>query len=58
MELKIADSGDVVSHDVYFALLHNRAKLLTIRWGRGWKGAGRSAGAASVPGMEAQLRLQ
>jgi exoribonuclease-2 len=59
IELRIAGSGDVVCHDVFRALLHNRAKLAYNSVGAWLEGRGPIPPAiASVPGMEAQLRLQ
>jgi VacB/RNase II family 3'-5' exoribonuclease len=59
IELHILDSGEVKSHDVYPAWLHNRAKLAYSSTGAWLEGRGPIPSAvASVPGMEAQLRLQ
>jgi VacB/RNase II family 3'-5' exoribonuclease len=59
IELRIANAGDVVCHDVFCALLHNRAKLAYNSVGAWLEGRGPIPPAiASVPGMEAQLRLQ
>jgi VacB/RNase II family 3'-5' exoribonuclease len=59
IELRIQDSGDVDSHEVYPALLRNRAKLAYSSTGAWLEGrAPIPPAVASVPGMEAQLRLQ
>lgn len=59
IELHIRDSGEVTCHDVYPALLHNYAKLAYSSTGAWLEGHGPMPDAiASVPGMEAQLRLQ
>jgi exoribonuclease-2 len=59
IELRIQDSGDVDSHDVYPALLRNGAKLAYSSTGAWLEGRRPIPPAiASVPGMEAQLRLQ
>ncbi len=59
IELHILDSGDVKARDVYPAWLHNRAKLAYSSTGAWLEGRGPiSPAVASVPGMEAQLRLQ
>ena len=52
-------SGEVVCHDVYCALLRNHAKLAYNSVGAWLEGRGAIPQAAAiVPGMEAQLRLQ
>ena len=59
IELHILDSGDVKAHDVYPAWLRNRAKLAYSSTGAWLEGrAPIPPAVASVPGMEAQLRLQ
>jgi exoribonuclease-2 len=60
VELQIApDSGEVVCHDAYCALLRNHAKLAYSSVGAWLEGRGQiPQAAASVAGMEAQLRLQ
>jgi exoribonuclease-2 len=59
IEMRILDSGEVKSHDVYPAWLHNRAKLAYSSTGAWLEGRGPIPPAiAAVPGMEAQLRLQ
>lgn len=59
IELRIQDSGDVDSHEVYPARLRNRAKLAYSSTGAWLEGrAPMPPAIASVPGMEAQLRLQ
>ena len=59
IELRLAASGEVVAHEAYPAWLHNRAKLAYSSTGAWLEGRGPSPTAvASVPGMEAQLRLQ
>jgi VacB/RNase II family 3'-5' exoribonuclease len=59
IELHILDSGEVKNHDVYPAWLRNRAKLAYSSTGAWLEGRGPIPSAvASVPGMEAQLRLQ
>ena len=59
IELHILDSGDVKAHDVYPAWLRNGAKLAYSSTGAWLEGQGPIPSAiASVPGMEAQLRLQ
>ena len=60
VELRIEPkSGDVVCHDVYCALLRNYAKLAYNSVGAWLEGrAAIPQAAATVPGMEAQLRLQ
>lgn len=59
IELRIADAGNVVCHDVFFALLQNRAKLAYNSVGAWLEGRGPIPQVvASVPGMEAQLKLQ
>jgi VacB/RNase II family 3'-5' exoribonuclease len=59
IELRVLASGEVKSHDVYAALLNNRAKLAYSSTGAWLEGRGPvPAAVAAVPGMEAQLRLQ
>jgi VacB/RNase II family 3'-5' exoribonuclease len=59
IELRIQESGEVDSQEVYPALLRNRAKLAYSSTGAWLEGRGPMPPAvASVPGMEAQLRLQ
>jgi exoribonuclease-2 len=59
IELHILDSGDVTGRDVYPAWLRNRAKLAYSSTGAWLEGrAPIPLAVASVPGMEAQLRLQ
>lgn len=59
IELRVLDSGEVKSHDVYPAWLRNRAKLAYSSTGAWLEGHGPIPPAiAAVPGMDAQLRLQ
>jgi VacB/RNase II family 3'-5' exoribonuclease len=59
IELRIQDSGEVTCHDAFRARLRNRAKLAYSSTGAWLEGGGPiPAPVASVPGMEAQLRLQ
>ncbi len=59
IELHVLDSGEVTARDVYPAWLRNRAKLAYSSTGAWLEGHGPIPHAvASVPGMEAQLRLQ
>src|SRR5262249_25537130 len=59
IELRVRDSGEVDCHDFYPAWLHNKAKLAYNSTGAWLEGRGpMPPAAASVPGMEAQLRLQ
>ena len=59
IELHVQDSGEVDHHDVYLALIRNRAKLAYPSTGAWLEGRGPMPQAiANVPGMEAQLRLQ
>jgi exoribonuclease-2 len=59
IELHVLASGEVAGHDVYPALLNNRAKLAYSSTGAWLEGRGPLPPAvAAVPGMEAQLRLQ
>jgi VacB/RNase II family 3'-5' exoribonuclease len=59
VELRVQASGDVDCHDVYPALLRNRAKLAYGSTGAWLEGKGPMPPAiAAVSGMEAQLRLQ
>ena len=58
-ELHVLTSGEVISHDVYPAWVHNFAKLAYNSTGAWLEGAGPIPPAiAAAPGMEAQLRLQ
>ncbi len=58
-ELCIQENGEVVCHEAYRALIHNRAKLAYSSTGAWLEGRGPIPPAvARVPGMEAQLRLQ
>jgi VacB/RNase II family 3'-5' exoribonuclease len=59
IELHLLYSGDVDGHEVYPARLRNRAKLAYSSTGAWLEGrAPMPPAVASVPGMEAQLRLQ
>ena len=59
IELRVAESGDVLHHDAYPAWLRNCAKLAYSSTGAWLEGKGPiPAAIAAVPGMEAQLRLQ
>ncbi len=59
IELRIVGTGEVTCHDVYPAVLQNRAKLAYASTGAWLEGRGPiPPAAARVPGMEAQLRLQ
>lgn len=59
IELHVMDTGEVVCHDVYRAVLRNRAKLAYSSVGAWLEGRGPIPPAISnVPGMETQLRLQ
>ena len=59
IEMHVLSSGDVDCHEVYPALIHNRAKLAYHSTGAWLEGRGPIPPAiAGVPGMEAQLRLQ
>ncbi|HWF19474.1 MAG TPA: RNB domain-containing ribonuclease [Verrucomicrobiae bacterium] len=59
IELHVKDSGEVACHDVYPALLRNRAKLAYNSTGAWLEGRGpMPEPIARVQGMEAQLRLQ
>jgi VacB/RNase II family 3'-5' exoribonuclease len=59
IELHVLDSGEVKSHDIYPAWLRNSAKLAYSSTGAWLEGHGPIPPAiASVPGMEAQIRLQ
>lgn len=59
IELHVMDSGDVDCHDIYRALIRNRAKLAYHSSGAWMEGRGPIPPAiAAVPGMEPQLRLQ
>jgi exoribonuclease-2 len=59
MELRILESGEVPSAEVYPAWLRNRAKLAYSSTGAWLEGRGAMPPAiADTPGLEAQLRLQ
>jgi exoribonuclease-2 len=59
IEVLLAANGDVACHDVYPALICNRAKLAYSSVGAWLEGTGPlPEAAARVPGMDAQLRLQ
>src|SRR5712671_745545 len=59
IEMHVQDSGEVNCHDLYPAWMHNRAKLAYSSTGAWLEGRGPiPAAVGSVPGMEAQLRLQ
>ena len=59
IELNVFTSGEVGQHDVYPALVKNRAKLAYSSTGAWLEGRGPIPSAiAAVPGMEAQLRSQ
>jgi exoribonuclease-2 len=59
IELRLLDSGDVDGYEVYPARLRNRAKLAYSSTGAWLEGrAPMPPAVASVPGAEAQLRLQ
>jgi exoribonuclease-2 len=59
IELHVLASGEVTGHEVYPAWLRNRAKLAYSSTGAWLEGRGPVPPAvATVPGMEAQLRLQ
>lgn len=59
IELHVLPSGEVTSHDIYPAWLHNYAKLAYNATGAWLEGTGPiPAAIAAVQGMEAQLRLQ
>jgi exoribonuclease-2 len=59
IELHVADSGEVNCHDVYPAVLRNRAKLAYSSVGAWLEGRGSMPQTvAATPGLEAQLRLQ
>jgi exoribonuclease-2 len=59
IELHIRDSGAVDCHDAYPAWIRNRAKLTYSTVGAWLEGRGSMPPAVvSVPGMEAQIRLQ
>lgn len=59
IEMHIRSSGEVICHDIYAAMLRNRAKLAYISTGAWLEGRGpMPPPIAAVPGMEAQLRLQ
>lgn len=59
IELHITGSGEVICHDVFPAVLRNRAKLAYGSTGAWLEGRGPIPPAVvTVPGMEVQLRLQ
>jgi exoribonuclease II len=59
IELHVLASGDVDCHDVYLALIRNRAKLAYHSTGAWLEGRGPMPTAIAIaPGMEDQLRLQ
>jgi exoribonuclease-2 len=59
IELHVADSGEVTCHDVYPALLRNRAKLAYSSTGAWLEGRGpMPQTVAATSGLEVQLRLQ
>lgn len=59
IELNVHTSGEVSHYDVYPALVKNRAKLAYSSTGAWLEGRGPMPSAVgSVPGMEAQLRMQ
>jgi exoribonuclease-2 len=59
IELRVLDSGEVTGHEIYPAWVRNRAKLAYNSTGAWLEARGPMPPAiASVPGMEAQLRLQ
>jgi len=59
IELHVADSGDVIRHDVYSAWVRNRAKLAYPSIGAWLEGRGPAPGLVSqVTGLEQQLKLQ
>ncbi|PWU15825.1 MAG: exoribonuclease II [Verrucomicrobia bacterium] len=59
IEVRINDSGEAIGHEIYPALLHNKAKLAYSSTGAWLEGRGPMPEAiANVPGMEQQLRLQ
>lgn len=59
VELHVLESGEVLNHSVYPALVRNRAKLAYSSTGAWLEGRGPLPPAISaVTGMEAQLRLQ
>lgn len=59
IELQVLPSGEVSRHDVYPALIRNRAKLAYSSVGAWLEGRGPLPdAAAAVPGMDAQLREQ
>ena len=59
IELHVLESGDVDAHEFYPARLRNRAKLAYSSTGAWLEGrAPMPPAISSVPGMEAQLRLQ
>ena len=59
IELRVLESGEVTDHDVYPALVRNRAKLAYSSTGAWLEGrAPIPPAVASVPGMEEQLRQQ
>jgi len=59
IEVRIAESGEAIGHEIYPALLHNKAKLAYSSTGAWLEGRGpMPAPIANVPGMEQQIRLQ
>jgi exoribonuclease II len=59
MEVVVQDSGEVTRHDVYPAVIRNRAKLAYSSMGDWLEGrAPIPPAVAAVPDMEAQIRLQ
>jgi len=58
IEMRISEGGEVISHDIYPALLQNCAKLAYHSTGAWLEGKGPMPPAAAATGMEAQLRLQ
>lgn len=59
IEMRLADSGEVLQREVYPALLRNRAKLAYSSVGAWLEGRGPMPPAVTAtPGLEAQLRLQ
>jgi VacB/RNase II family 3'-5' exoribonuclease len=59
IELHVLESGEVVDHAVYPALVRNHAKLAYSSTGAWLEGSGpMPAAVGAVPGMDAQLRMQ
>ena len=59
IELRVADTGEVVHHDAYPAWVRNEAKLAYSSTGAWLEGRAPTPPAlAAAPGMEAQIRLQ